>query len=147
MSAYAQHPPHLLSGGQKQRIAIAGVLAMRPKILILDESTAMLDPLGRRDVVRTALRLNREEKMTVILITHHMDEAVLADRVVVMHEGRIALDGESRAVFSQTETLRQMGLDVPQVTRLARELIDSGLQISDDLLTVEELVNQLCRLL
>lgn len=147
MSAYAQHAPHLLSGGQKQRVAIAGVLAMHPKILILDESTAMLDPVGRREVIETALRLNREGKMTIVLITHHMDEAVQADRVVVMSAGRIMLQGTSREVFQKIDQLRELGLDVPQVTSLAKELSAEGVPLPVDLLTVEELVIRLCQLL
>jgi energy-coupling factor transport system ATP-binding protein len=147
MQQYAAHAPHLLSGGQKQRVAIAGVLAMHPKILILDESTAMLDPVGRREVLETAIRLNREQKMTVVLITHHMDEAVLADRVVVMSGGRIVLQGSSREVFQQVDRLRSLGLDVPQVTTLVRELAEAGMPLPTNLLTVEELVNDLCPLL
>lgn len=145
MQSYARHAPHLLSGGQKQRVAIAGVLAMHPKVLILDESTAMLDPVGRREVMQTAIRLNREQQMTVVLITHHMDEAVQANRVVAMQDGQIVLQGSSRQVFQQVERLRQLGLDVPQVTALARELAASGVPLPTDLLTVEELVNFLCQ--
>lgn len=147
MSAYAQHAPHLLSGGQKQRVAIAGVLAMHPKILIMDESTAMLDPVGRREVIETALSLNRRGKMTIVLITHQMDEAVQADRVVVMSAGRIMLQGTSREVFQQIDLLRELGLDVPQVTSLAKELSAEGIPLPVDLLTVEELVSRLCQLL
>ncbi len=147
MTQYAQHAPHLLSGGQKQRVAIAGVLAMRPKVLILDESTAMLDPVGRREVIDTAMRLNRDEGMTVVLITHHMDEAVRADRVIVMSEGKVVLQGTAKQVFQQTELLQSLGLDVPQVTRLAQELANSGLPLPADILTVEELVSCLCQLL
>jgi len=147
MEAYAEHAPHLLSGGQKQRVAIAGVLAMHPKILILDESTAMLDPVGRREVLETAIRLNRERGMTVILITHHMDEAVQADRVIVMGEGRVIMQGSSRHVFQQIDLLHSLGLDVPQVTSLVRELSAAGMPLPADLLTVEELVNSLCPLL
>ncbi len=147
MSDYALHPPHLLSGGQKQRVAIAGVLAMHPKILILDESTAMLDPLGRQEVMETALRLNRERGMTVVLITHHMDEAVRAERVIVLDRGRVVLDGSTREVFSQVDLLRQLGLDVPQVTSLAQLLREQGLNLQPDVLTVGEMVEQLCQLL
>lgn len=147
MDAYAEHAPHLLSGGQKQRVAIAGVLAMHPKILILDESTAMLDPVGRREVLETAIQLNRERGMTVVLITHHMDEAVRADRVVVMSAGRVVLQGSSRQVFQQIDLLRSLGLDVPQVTSLVQELVAAGMPLPEDLLTVEELVNGLCPLL
>lgn len=147
MTDYALHPPHLLSGGQKQRIAIAGVLAMHPKVLILDESTAMLDPIGRREVLETALRLNRERGMTVVLITHHMDEAVLAERVVVLDQGRVVLDGSNREVFRQVERLRELGLDVPQVTSLAGLLHAQGLNLRLDTLTVAEMVEQLCQLI
>lgn len=147
METYAEHAPHLLSGGQKQRVAIAGVLAMHPKILILDESTAMLDPVGRREVLETAIRLNRERGMTVILITHHMDEAVQADRVIVMAEGRVIMQDSSRQVFQQIDLLHSLGLDVPQVTSLVRELSAAGMPLPVDLLTVEELVNSLCPLL
>lgn len=147
MTEYALHPPHLLSGGQKQRIAIAGVLAMHPKVLILDESTAMLDPIGRREVLETTLRLNRERGMTVVLITHHMDEAVLAERVVVLDQGRVVLDGSNREVFQQVKRLRELGLDVPQVTSLAGLLRAQGLNLRPDTLTVAEMVEQLCQLL
>lgn len=145
MSEYALHPPHMLSGGQKQRVAIAGVLAMRPKILILDESTAMLDPIGRKEVIETALRLNRERGMTVVLITHHMDEAVLAERVIVLDRGRVVLDGSNREVFKQVGRLRELGLDVPQVTSLAKLLQEQGLSFPSDILTVAEMVEQLCQ--
>lgn len=146
MSEYALHPPHLLSGGQKQRIAIAGVLAMHPKILILDESTAMLDPSGRQEVMESALRLNREKGMTVVLITHHMDEAVRAERVVVLEAGSIVLDGSNREVFAQVSRLRELGLDVPQVTSLAESLRGDGIMLRPDTLTVAEMVEQLCQL-
>lgn len=145
MTEYTLHPPHLLSGGQKQRVAIAGVLAMHPKILILDESTAMLDPIGRKEVIETALRLNRERGMTVVLITHHMDEAVLAERVVVLDKGRVVLDGSNREVFKQVGRLRELGLDVPQVTSLAELLRARGLSLLPDTLTVAEMVEQLCQ--
>lgn len=145
MSDYALHPPHLLSGGQKQRVAIAGVLAMHPKILILDESTAMLDPIGRKEVIDTALRLNQTRGMTVVLITHHMDEAVLAGRVVVMDRGRVVLDGSNREVFKQVGRLRGLGLDVPQVTSLAELLRKQGFELPADILTVQEMVEQLCQ--
>ncbi len=145
MSDYALHPPHLLSGGQKQRVAIAGVLAMHPKILILDESTAMLDPIGRKEVIDTALRLNQTRGMTVVLITHHMDEAVLAERVIVMDRGRVVLDGSNREVFKQVGRLRELGLDVPQVTSLTELLRKQGFELPADILTVQEMVEQLCQ--
>jgi len=144
MSKFRKHAPHLLSGGQKQRIAIAGILAMRPKCLVLDEPTAMLDPRGRREVLETVLRLNRKEGITVIWITHHMDEAVNANRVVVMERGRIVTEGLPRDVFRQTDKLHQLDLDVPAITRLGQLLAQDGLDIPDDVLTVEEMVNLLC---
>ncbi len=138
MYEYAEHAPHLLSGGQKQRVAIAGVLAMEPRCIVLDEPTAMLDPRGREEVVSTVARLNRERGITVVLITHHMSEAVSADRVVVMHEGGILTDGSPREVFSQVELLRQAGLDVPQTTDLLYELRKAGWDVPLDALTPEE---------
>ena len=138
MYEYREHAPHLLSGGQKQRIAIAGVLAMEPKCIVLDEPTAMLDPRGRQEVIETVTRLNRERGITVVLITHHMSEAVGAHRVVVMHEGGILTDGTPREVFSQVELLRSAGLDVPQTTELLYELERQGWDIPLDALTVEE---------
>lgn len=138
MVEYMRHAPHLLSGGQKQRVAIAGVVAMRPECIVLDEPTAMLDPSGRREVMRTITRLNREEGITVVLITHFMNEAVQADRVIVMEAGRIVLDGSPRKVFSQVDTLRALHLDVPQVTELAYELNREGAELPPDILTVEE---------
>ena len=122
MTEYGLHAPHKLSGGQKQRIAIAGVIAMSPKLIILDESTAMLDPMGRKEVLKTIKYLNTEKKMTVILITHYMNEAVLADRVIVLNKGEIYLDGAPKEVFSQAEKIKKAGLDVPQVTELMRML-------------------------
>ena len=138
MYEYREHAPHLLSGGQKQRIAIAGVLAMRPRCIVLDEPTAMLDPRGREEVVSTVTRLNREQGITVVLITHHMNEAVGADRVIVMHEGGILLDGSPREVFTQVDKLREAGLDVPQTVDLLNELRKSGWDVPLDALTPEE---------
>ena len=138
MYDYREHAPHLLSGGQKQRIAIAGVLAMQPKCIVLDEPTAMLDPQGRKEVIATISRLNKEQGMTVVLITHHMSEAVNADRVLVMHRGGILLDGTPREVFAQVETLRSAGLDVPQTVELAFRLNQNGWSLPLDALTVEE---------
>jgi energy-coupling factor transport system ATP-binding protein len=146
MESYRGHAPHLLSGGQKQRVAIAGVLAMHPKCLVLDEATAMLDPAGREEVMSTIKRLNREEGITVVLITHHMEEAVQADEVVVMGSGKVELVGTPREVFTQVEKVTDAGLDVPQVTRLARLLRQRGLSVNNDIMTVEEMVNSLCRL-
>ena len=144
MSEYKDHAPHLLSGGQKQRIAIAGVLAMEPDCIILDEPTAMLDPSGREEVISTIKKLNKEEGKTIILITHFMNEAIEADRVVVMEKGTIALDGSPREVFSNVEEIKNLGLDVPQVTELAFELKKEGMDIDTDILTIEELIGSLC---
>ena len=138
MYEYAEHAPHLLSGGQKQRVAIAGVLAMEPRCIVLDEPTAMLDPRGREEVVSTVARLNKEQGITVVLITHHMSEAAKADRVVVMHEGGVLADGSPREVFSQVELLRSAGLDVPQTTDLLYRLRQAGWDVPLDALTPEE---------
>ncbi|MCI8624047.1 MAG: energy-coupling factor transporter ATPase [Provencibacterium sp.] len=138
MYEYRLHAPHQLSGGQKQRIAIAGVIAMRPKCIVLDEPTAMLDPRGRREVLRTIRKLNQEHGITVVLITHYMDEAAKADRVVVMNDGRVLLDDTPREVFSHVETLKQVGLDVPQATELSYLLRQSGINLPVDLLDDEE---------
>ena len=137
MEKFARHAPHLLSGGQKQRIAIAGVIAMRPRCIVLDEPTAMLDPQGQRDVIETVKRLNREG-ITIVLITHHMPEAAEADRVVVMDGGRIAADGTPKAVFSQVELLRSVGLSVPDTTALLYALNQAGWNFPLDALSVEE---------
>jgi energy-coupling factor transporter ATPase len=146
MMEYANHSPNKLSGGQKQRIAIAGVLAMRPDCIILDEPTAMLDPSGRIEVLETIQRLNKEEGITIILITHFMEEAVLANHVYVMSEGKIALDGDPRDVFSKVELMKSLKLDVPEVTELAYELMNVGVDIETDVLTIEEMVAKLCLL-
>ena len=138
MEKFAKHAPHLLSGGQKQRIAIAGVLAMRPQCIVLDEATAMLDPIGRSEVISTIERLNRDEGITVVLITHHMNEAEEADRVIVMDDGRIALDGTPKEVFTQVEPLRTMGLTVPDTVDLLDRLRKDGLDVPLDALTVDE---------
>ena len=138
MSAFAGHAPHMLSGGQKQRVAIAGVLAMQPDILVLDEPTAMLDPVGRREVLATVKRLNREKKMTVVLITHYMDEAVQADRVIVVDSGRIKMQGPPREVFSKIEALKALGLDTPQATELIWRLNRSGAALPEGILGPKE---------
>lgn len=138
MFQYREHAPHMLSGGQKQRIAIAGVIAMRPKCIVLDEPTAMLDPQGRREVLATIRRLNRENHITAVLITHHMPEAVLADRVVVMTDGGILTDATPKEVFSQVELLRAAGLTVPETTMLLYELRQAGFDLPLDALSVEE---------
>ena len=138
MYEYREHAPHLLSGGQKQRIAIAGVIAMEPKCIILDEPTAMLDPKGRREVIETIGRLNREKKITVVLITHHMDEAAQAQRVVVLHKGKIAADGTPREVFSQVQLLHGIGLAAPETAELCWQLNQKGFDLPLDQLSVEE---------
>ncbi len=147
MYEFREHAPHLLSGGQKQRIAIAGVLAMQPTCIVLDEPTAMLDPRGREEVVETISRLNRERGITVVLITHHMSEAVNADRVIVMQDGGILLDGTPRTVFTQVETLRNAGLDVPQTTELLYELSRQGWNVPLDALSEAECAEALLRVL
>ncbi|WP_341878313.1 energy-coupling factor transporter ATPase [Defluviitalea saccharophila] len=146
MTEYMTHSPNLLSGGQKQRIAIAGVMAMRPECIILDEPTAMLDPVGRKEVMETIHRLNKEENITIIHITHYMEEAIHADRVVVMDHGKIVMDGTPKEIFSQVETLKNLGLDVPQVTELAYYMQKQGIDISTEILTIEEVVDAICQL-
>jgi len=143
MSEYKKHAPHLLSGGQKQRVAIAGILAMNPDCIIFDEPTAMLDPNGRLEVMKTIRKLNENEGKTIILITHYMEEAVKADRIIVMSQGEIAMEGTPREVFKQVEKVKKLGLDVPQVTELAYELRKEGIDIREDVLNVEELVDLL----
>ena len=146
MSEYKRHAPHLLSGGQKQRIAIAGILAMKPKCIIFDEPTAMLDPSGRKEVLDTIIDLNKNYGITVILITHYMDEAAKADRIVVMDKGKLILDGKPRDVFSNVEKMKSIGLDVPQVTELSYELQKAGINIDTRILDVNEMVNAICQL-
>lgn len=146
MSEFSKKAPHMLSGGQKQRVAIAGVLAMKPDVIILDESTAMLDPSGRREVMNTVHRLNDEEGISVVIITHYMAEAATADYVIVMDEGRIAMSGTPREVFRQVDRVRALGLDVPPMTDLAHMLRQDGLDVRADVLTVEEMVEEVCRL-
>ncbi|WP_313567594.1 energy-coupling factor transporter ATPase [Acetoanaerobium noterae] len=145
MSEFAKKAPHLLSGGQKQRIAIAGIIAMKPRCIIMDEPTAMLDPRGRKEVMDTVYRLNKEDKITVIHITHFMEEAVNADRVCVMEDGKLIMQGKPREIFKQVDKLKKLGLDVPQMTELAYELRNESIDIEDDILTVEEMVNRLCQ--
>ena len=145
MTEYKDDQPHKLSGGQKQRVAIAGILAMNPDYIILDEPTAMLDPRGREEVMKTILRLNKEEGKTIILITHFMSEAVQADRVAVMEEGKLVLEGSPREVFNQVDTMKSLGLDVPQVTELAARLKAAGVPLPDGILDREEFVDALCR--
>ncbi|MFY9286849.1 MAG: energy-coupling factor transporter ATPase [Tissierellaceae bacterium] len=143
MSDYKKHAPHLLSGGQKQRVAIAGILAMKPDCIILDEPTSMLDPIGRIEVMNTIKKLNREEGKSIVLITHYMDEAVQGDRIVVMAQGEIKMEGTPKEIFRQVDKIKELGLDVPQVTELAYELRKEGIDISQDVLSVEELLNLL----
>lgn len=147
MTEFARHAPHLLSGGQKQRIAIAGVLAMRPRCIVMDEPTAMLDPSGREEVIAAVRKLNRETGMTVVLITHHMDEAALADRVIVMKGGRVALDGTPRQVFSQVERMEELSLTAPQTVLLLRELNRDGAGLSLEALSPEECADQILKYL
>ena len=147
MYEYREHAPHLLSGGQKQRVAIAGVIAMAPRCIVLDEPTAMLDPVGRREVLRTIQALNRTSGVTVVLITHHMDEAALADRLVVMADGHVVADGAPKTVFSRVEELRAVGLAVPETVELCYELRQDGLELPLDALSVEECAQALYRLL
>ena len=146
MVEYRKSAPTRLSGGQKQRIAIAGVLAMKPECIVLDEPTAMLDPKGRREVMKTLWKLNKEDKMTVIHITHYMEEAVNADRIIVMENGKVALEGTPREVFAEVEMLKNIGLDVPQMTELSYRLRKNGLDVPADILTTEEMVEALCQL-
>ena len=147
MTAYRLQSPNKLSGGQKQRVAIAGVMAMKPRCIILDEPTAMLDPNGRREVIKTVHALNRAEGITVLLITHYMEEAVNADRVIVMDDGRIVMDGEPREIFSRVRELKSHGLDVPQVTELTFALREAGMPLPEGILSREELVRELAPLL
>jgi len=146
MYDYRRHAPHLLSGGQKQRVAIAGVLAMMPECIVFDESTAMLDPSGRREVINTIKEINNKYNITVVLITHYMEEAVEADRIIVMDSGKIITEGAPRDVFSKVEKMKNIGLDVPQMTELSYELRKNGMNISANILTIDEMVNELCRL-
>lgn len=146
MYKYKNHGPHLLSGGQKQRVAIAGILAMRPECIVLDEPTAMLDPSGRKEVIKTITELNKKYGITIVLITHYMEEAVEADRIYVMDSGKVVIEGKPKEVFKQVETMKSLGLDVPQMTELAYELSESGIHIKEDILTIDEMVNELCQL-
>lgn len=143
MTERASSAPHMLSGGQKQRVAVAGVLAMRPEVMILDEATAMLDPSGRADVLKTVRRLNRERKMTVLWITHFMEEAAVADRVVVLDKGEVAMDGTPQEVFSRVEEIKALGLDVPPMAELAMQLNAEGMSLPTGILTVSDMVKEL----
>ena len=146
MWEYRHSSPNKLSGGQKQRVAIAGVVAMHPKCIVLDEPTAMLDPVGRKDVIRTVRALNMVEDVTVILITHYMEEVIYADKVIVMEDGKVVMQGTPGEIFSQVDTLKKYRLDVPQVTLLAHELKKAGLDLPAGILSIEELVDNLCQL-
>lgn len=146
MTSYRKHSPNKLSGGQKQRVAIAGVLAMKPECIVLDEPTAMLDPNGRIEVLETIQQLNKEENVTIILITHYMDEVIHADKVFVMDDGKIVMQGTPKEVFSRVDELKSYRLDVPQVTELAYELQKEGIPFSDGILTIDEMVNAICQL-
>ena len=147
MADYARHAPHLLSGGQKQRVAIAGVLAMRPRCIVLDEPTAMLDPVGRKEVLDTIRRLNREQNITVVLITHHMDEAAQAGRLIVMHDGHIVADDKPELVFQNVDGLRSLGLEVPEPVALLYELRQAGVDVPLTALTVDQCAQVLKELL
>ena len=146
MWEYRHSSPNKLAGGQKQRVAIAGVVAMHPKCIVLDEPTAMLDPVGRKDVIRTVRALNMVEDVTVILITHYMEEVIYADKVIVMDDGKVVMQGTPGEIFSQVDTLKKYRLDVPQVTLLAHELKKAGLDLPAGILSIEELVDNLCQL-
>ena len=146
MWEYRSHSPNKLSGGQKQRVAIAGVVAMHPKCIVLDEPTAMLDPVGRKEVIQAAWKLNKEEHVTIILITHYMEEVTAADQVIVMDQGKVLMQGTPKEVFSRVEELKEHRLDVPQVTMLAHELRKSGLNIPEGILTRKELIGELLKL-
>ncbi|ERI95334.1 cobalt ABC transporter, ATP-binding protein [Clostridiales bacterium oral taxon 876 str. F0540] len=146
MYEYRRHAPHLLSGGQKQRIAIAGILAMRPECIVFDEPTAMLDPSGRKEVIKTIKDINEVYGITIILITHFMEEAAEADRIIVMDQGDIIMAGIPREIFSQVPAMKKIGLDVPQVTELAYELQQSGIDIDTSILTIDEMVEKICQL-
>ena len=145
MENYAASAPHMLSGGQKQRVAVAGALAMKPKVLVLDEATAMLDPAGRRDVFDTVRRLNREDGISVVWITHFMEEAAKADRVLAMQDGAVKLEGAPRELFSRVDEMRAIGLDVPAPAALAYDLRQAGVEVPTGILTAEEMVEALCR--
>ncbi len=147
MYEYREHAPHKLSGGQKQRVAIAGILAMRPECILLDEPTAMLDPKGRREVLKTVKELNKNSGVTIVLITHYMDEAVQADRVVVIDNGRIVMDDKPKKIFSQVNKLKTLGLDVPQVTELVYTLNADGFDLDPEIITEDECVDALYELL
>lgn len=146
MTEYKRHAPHLLSGGQKQRVAIAGILAMQPECIIFDEPTAMLDPSGRKEVLKNIKEINKEYGITIVLITHYMDEAAEADRIVVIDGGNVVLEGKPKEVFSNVEKMKELGLDVPQVTEITYELNKCGFNLDKKILNVDEMVDALCQL-
>ncbi|MCR6514680.1 MAG: energy-coupling factor transporter ATPase [Clostridium sp.] len=146
MSEYKRHAPHLLSGGQKQRVAIAGILAMQPDCIILDEPTAMLDPSGRKEVIKNIKEINKEYGISIVLITHYMDEAAEADRIVVVDDGRAIMEGTPKKIFSNVLKMKEIGLDVPQVTELSYELNKAGISIDREIINVDEMVDALCQL-
>ena len=145
MTEYAKHAPHLLSGGQKQRVAIAGIMALEPECIVLDEPTAMLDPQGRKEIVATVRKLNQEKKITIVYISHYMTEALAADRVVVMEKGHICFQGTPREVFSRVDELEKLGLEAPLAAKVASELRKSGVKLPKDIITDEELAQALCQ--
>ena len=145
MSDYADKTPTRMSGGQKQRVAIAGVLALKPRVIVLDESTAMLDPQGRKEVIDTVMRLNKEENMTIVLITHFMDEVIMADRVIAMDGGRIVMSGTPKEIFSQEDRIKEIGLDLPVISTLAHALNIRGFALDTDIFDVEELGEEICQ--
>ncbi len=147
MYEYKEHAPHRLSGGQKQRVAIAGVIAMRPKAIIMDEPTAMLDPKGRKEVLKTIKKLNKEHDVTIVLITHYMNEAAMADRIIVMDDGKIIMNDVPKKVFSQVEKLKEVGLDVPQVTQLTHRLISEGYDINPEIIDEDECVEAILKIM
>lgn len=146
MSKYRDKSPTQLSGGQKQRVAIAGILAMKPSLIILDEPTAMLDPIGRKQVLEQIIKLNKEENITILLITHYMEEAIESDKVIIIDDGEVKLSGTPREIFSNIVEVSSLGLDVPNMTKLAKNLIDNGINIKKDILTINEMVGELCKL-
>lgn len=146
MYKYRRHAPHLLSGGQKQRVAIAGIIAMLPECIIFDEPTAMLDPSGRKEVIETINELNKKYNITIVLITHYMEEAINADRVLVIDNGKLVLEGSPRKIFSNVPKMKELGLDVPEMTELAYELKKNGVNINSDILNIKEMVDALCQL-
>lgn len=146
MYEYRKNAPYLLSGGQKQRVAIAGILAMRPECIVFDEPTAMLDPSGRTEVINTIMELNKKLGITIVLITHFMEEAINADRIIVMNAGKVTLEGKPKDIFSRVEEMKAAGLDVPQMTELAYELRQNGVQLDPKILSIDEMVEALCQL-